>query len=191
MIGIERLLLPLLLWRQVILLFALLLGLEGLALLLAAVRYRRPRRERLVVVVPVAAFCALLVVARALLDTYTYWQAYTVWEIEHYPGSVLVTLLDQTTQDAAPSAQGATPLGIELAVLTAVLLAGGWALVIRWQAPPPPRAKHGEATVAAAPAGAPDESLEIAVGPITGPLGDEAGEEAEAGGEGAGEAVGG
>ena len=38
---IETLLLPLLIWRQIILLYAVLLGLEGLVLLLAASLYRR------------------------------------------------------------------------------------------------------------------------------------------------------
>ncbi|HEY7834383.1 MAG TPA: hypothetical protein VIG30_12480 [Ktedonobacterales bacterium] len=172
MTRVETVLLPLLIWRQIILLYALLLGLEGPALLLAAVRYRRPRVERLAAVVPVAAFCALLVVARALFDTYTYWHTYAAWEVVNYPSRYWATMLNQTAQDAAPSVSGVQSLGIVLAVLTAALLAGGWALVIRWQAQPPPSARR-HAPVETAPASQSDASLEIAVGPITGPLADE------------------
>lgn len=165
---IETLLLPLLIWRQIILLYALMLGLEGPALLLAAYRYKRPRIERLVVVVPVAAFCALLVVARALADTYAFWVGYTAWEEATYPPAFWPAMLNQTAQDTAQSAHAVTPLGVSLAVLTAALLVGGWALVIRWQAPPLPRPKRASAA-AAAPATATMEdadNLQITVEPI-------------------------
>lgn len=160
--GIESLLQPLLIWREIILFYAVILGLEGPALLLAAYRYRRPRRARLVVLAPVAVFCALLVVARALSDTYTYWIGYAAWEKAAYPPDFWPLMLAQTTRDVAPSVHGATQLGIGLAVLTAALLAGGWALVIRWQAPPPPRPKVAPATITAEDAG----NLEISVEPI-------------------------
>lgn len=165
---IESLLQPLLIWRQIILLYALLLGLEGPALLLAAFRYRRPRMERLVVLAPVAVFCALLIVARALSDTYAYWSTYAVWEVAHTPGNLLITMLSETARDASPSVHGATQLGIGLAVLTAALLVGGWTLVIRWQASSLPRSKRSPtaptapATVATEDAG----NLEITVEPI-------------------------
>lgn len=134
MSRIENVLFPLLLWRQVILTYAALLGLEGPALLLAAYVYRRPRVERLVALVPVAACCALLVVARGLFDTYAYWLTYTAWEINHYPPTYMAAMLGQTAQDAGASARGAAPLGIGLAALTAALLVGGWSLLLRWQA---------------------------------------------------------
>ena len=114
---------------------------------------------------PVAMFCALLIVARALGDTYAYWLGYTAWEEAHYPPDFWSAMIAQTAQDAAPSAHGATPLGIGLAVLTLALLIGGWALVIRWQAPPPRRPKIAPATPTAA--NAEDAgNLEITVEPI-------------------------
>lgn len=165
---IEALLLPLLIWRQIILLYALMLGLEGPALLLAASRYKRPRVERLLALAPVAVFCALLAVARALADTYAYWVGYTAWEEATYPPGSWPAMLAQTARDAAPSAHGVTPLGIGLAVLTAALLIGGWALVIRWQAPPPPRPKAAPAVPAAPTIPATDVAgtLEITIAPI-------------------------
>ena len=165
MTRIENLLLPLLLWCQTILLYAVFLGLEGPALLLAAYRYRRPRAERLVAIVPVAAFCALLVVARALLDTYTYWRAYTAWILLHYPPAYLPALLNQTAQGTGQSTNGVATLGIGLSVLTALLLVGGWALLLRWQSPPPIE-PHTETPTAATPTGEDPEALEITVEPL-------------------------
>ena len=165
MAHLETVLYPLLVWQQIILLYAVMLGLEGPALLLAAYRYRRPRGERLLAIVPVAACCALLLVARALRDTYAFWLQYGWWQVAHYtfpPGFPRVTLA-QTADDAARSAKGAAPLGIALAALTAALLMGGWALVVRWQAPPASQAPRAATPPSAGGTG----TLEITVEPIT------------------------
>ncbi len=161
-------------WHDLILIDALLLGIEAPVLLFAGTLLNRPRIERALALVPALAFGWGAWSAKLINDQQVHAASALQWGYAHYP-TVPVTV------DAAAAVEAATRTGLAFGAATTLLLIGGWALVLRWsrgkglpslkqKISRPPRSGR-----TARPAGAPitgaldetfDEGLEITVEPM-------------------------
>jgi hypothetical protein len=174
---LNSLLPPLLTWRDILLAYALLLAVEGPALLALSYRYGRRWYERLVALAPAAGFAWVLHLAREAQDLHDSWQFYFALKATYYSPAFppAVDVQDHANLQAAVS--GVTSLGWVACAVTAVLLTLGWALALRWKLyrepshTAAPTTAHAPAvsTNADVPAAAPgDEAgeLEITVEPL-------------------------
>jgi hypothetical protein len=153
-------------WHDLITFDALLLGMEGPVLLWISTFLDRPRAERALSLVPVLAFAWGAWSAKLINDEAVNATSALRWGHAHYPTFPV-------TVDAAAAVQSATRTGWTAGVIAALLLIGGWLLVLRWSRGEglphwriPPARSRGTATVP--PAHQPV--------PITGMLDDESNE---------------
>jgi hypothetical protein len=116
-------------WHGVLLAYAILMGLEGPALLLVAHYKRRPWYEHLLAAAPSLAFFWIVTVARGVQNTYDYWQSYLRFEANYVPPEFASSTYWQMSGVVAHGTQ----LGWTTCALTAALLSLGCALALRWQ----------------------------------------------------------
>lgn len=112
-------------WHNLIVVYALLMGIEAPALLFVATLMGRPRRELLPALAPAAVFVWALWSAKLIGDEYANAASALQWGIAHYP-----TFHVNVDADAAVDAAART--GWTVGIVTTLVLIGGWALVLRW-----------------------------------------------------------
>ncbi len=157
------LLAPIDLWRDTLLLCAVLLGVEAPALLWLAVRAGRSWRSWLFSLAPAAGFVYVLHAARALADLSAWWHAYLFFQAAHYGPSYLPAFNAANDRELQPVVAGVSTLGWECGAATALLLTFGWALLIRWT---PRSHPFHEPALAAASREEDTGALEITVEPL-------------------------
>ncbi len=116
-------------WHRILLAYAVLMGLEGPALLLVAHYKRRPWYEHLLAAAPSLAFFWIATVARGVQDTHDYWQSYLRFQFVHYPP----VFAQRSHEEMSGVVANVTRQGWATCALTAALLSLGWALLLRWQ----------------------------------------------------------
>lgn len=112
-------------WHDLITIDALLLGAEGPVLLWIGTFLDRPRRERVLALVPALAFGWGAWSAKLINDALVHAASLIAWSHANYPTFPV-------SVDTAPAVASATRTGWIFGVVTALLLIGGWALVLRW-----------------------------------------------------------
>jgi hypothetical protein len=123
-------------WVSVLIGLALELGCVAGVLLFASYLVGRRWSERLLVIVPVAAFVWMLPMARGVQAQHDYWTSYLAFQVAHYPPSAYPELARQTQQEYADVLQRVSRLGwIAVLVTEGCVLLGG-ALALRWSRHP-------------------------------------------------------
>jgi hypothetical protein len=148
-------------WQSVLLGLALELGVVAAGMLFVSAWAKRPWRERLLALVPVAAFVWVVLLARGVRAQAEYWAHYLAFQAAHYAPQAYPDLARQTQRDYGLVVEGANRLGWT-AVLAAegVALLGG-ALALRWwRARRHPRQGPLTLARAAGEAGEPDITVE-------------------------------
>jgi hypothetical protein len=179
--AIDSLLAPVLTWRDILLVYAALLGLEAPALLWLALWWGRPQWEWIAALASAVGFAWTLRTARELGDIAAWWHTYAVFAAAHYGPEYLPNFHAQNTSDIQAAVASAQTQGRTACAVTAALLIFGWVLVVHWQAQSGPAAEAAP-TVAAETTGepttvpvattldeAPDGELEITVEPLDAP----------------------
>ncbi len=161
-------------WHDLILIDALLLGIEAPVLLFAGTLLNRPRIERALALVPALAFGWGAWSAKLINDQQVHAASALRWGYAHYP-TVPVTV------DAAAAVEAATRIGWAFGAATTLLLIGGWAVALRWSRgkglpawkqsiprrhPPSQTTAPGGALVTGSLDETADEGLEITVEPM-------------------------
>jgi hypothetical protein len=179
--AIDALLAPLLTWRDILLVYAALLGLEAPTLLWLALWWHRPRWEWIAALAPAVGFAWTLRTARELGDVATSWHTYAVFAAAHYGPEYLPNFHAQNMSDIQAAVASAQTVGWSACAVTLALLIFGWMLVVRWQAragrfpeavPAVAADTTGEPStvpVATTPDEVPDGELEITVEPLDAP----------------------
>lgn len=158
-------------WHDLILIDALLLGIEAPVLLFVGTLLNRLRIERALALLPALAFGWGAWSAKLINDQLIHADSALQWGYAHFPALPV-------TVDAAAAVASATRTGWAVGAVTTLLLIGGWVLVLRWSrgkglpswrpvATRPPRAGRatgsGRAPVTSALDETADEGLEITV----------------------------
>lgn len=112
-------------WHDLITIYALLLGIEGPVLLWVGTFLDRPRRERLLALIPVVAFGWGAWSAKVINDEQINATSALIWGRAHHPSFPV-------TVDAAAAVESATRTGWAFGAVATLLLIGGWVLVLRW-----------------------------------------------------------
>lgn len=160
-------------WHDLILIYALLLGIEAPVLLWMGTQRDRPLIERALALLPALAFGWGAWSAKLVNDQVDHATSALRWQYAHYPTF-------PATVNAAAAVEAATRTGWAFGVAATLLLIGGWVLVLRWsrgkglpswhRAPLPRQTPdappHHSAPVTAALDDTADEGIEITVEPI-------------------------
>jgi hypothetical protein len=160
------------LWRDTLLIYAVLLGVEAVALLWLAVSSGRRWPQWLFALAPAAGNGFVLRVARDLTNLSAGWHAYLFFQVTHYAPAYLPAFTAENVRELQDVVPSVATRGWACTALTAALLTFGWALLLRWR----PRSKPalGAPMPSPAPASAPATAEAIAA--AQSPSDDEAGE---------------
>jgi hypothetical protein len=118
-------------WHTIVLGLALELAFENAGLVLVSVVTQRRWRERVLVVVPLAAFVWMLGTARGIQVQLTYWSNYFAFLADHYPPYYSL-LYAQTQQDYQLVVDSVNSLGWTAVLVTEVMVLFGGLLLLRW-----------------------------------------------------------
>jgi hypothetical protein len=124
---------PLVVWHRTVLVYAVLLALEGALLVLVTQLRRRPVFEQLLALAPVAAFLWVAFIARDMRATYLDWYTFVTWVTAHYPPAFVQHAYDGLDEAVA----GVQRTGWIVFVLTLSMGELGWALVLQCFVAPP------------------------------------------------------
>jgi hypothetical protein len=146
------LLAPLVVWHRTVLVYAVLLALEGALLVFVTQLRRRPVFEQLLALAPIAAFLWVAYIARDIQATYLNWYTFVSWVMDHYP-----PVFAQYAYDGLDAAvAGVQRTGWIVFVVTLSMGELGWALLLQsFVAPPAPPQANALPTE--------DDGLEITV----------------------------
>jgi hypothetical protein len=158
--------------QRLLIAYAIVLGAEAPVLVFVASMRRRPWYEQALALVPVTGFVLGFYWARQARDTLTAIQSYLA--VTQYPYAQWPTFVQNHSAEAQALVVSMQQHAMGLGGLTLVLLLGGWVLLMRWAAMPPPQyAAHaalGTVPLINSEPGADDEdeqgSLEITIEPI-------------------------
>lgn len=112
-------------WHDLILIDALLLGIESPVLLFVGTLLNRPRRERALALLPAPAFGWGAWSAKLINDQQVNAASALQWGRAHYPTFPV-------TVDATAAVASATRTGWAFGAATTLLLIAGWILALRW-----------------------------------------------------------
>ena len=165
------------LWRDTLLVYAALLGVEAPALLWLAITGGRRWPDWLLALVPAAGNAYVLRAARDLTDLSASWHSYLFFQVTHYDPAYLPAFTAENVGELQAVMPSMATQGWECAALTAALLTLGWALLLRWRShaklalSPPVSVPPADATAPTAAASSPPSDgeageLEITVEPL-------------------------
>ena len=154
-IGLDTILL----WHTLVLIEALLLGIEAPALTFVVQYKRRPWYEQALAASPAGGFCWMVLLGRGMRDTYDYWHSYLVFQLAHYPPPYA----QPTAEDISDAVAEVVRQGWEASTVALLLLALGGVLLLWWLRPHARAAAHATRFVADG-----DGTLEITIEPIAG-----------------------
>ena len=119
-------------WEGVLLGLALELGAVAAGLLFVSAWAKRPWRERLLALVPVAVFVWVVLLARGLRAQAEYWAHYLAFQAADYGPRAYPGLARQTQHDYGLVVESVNRLGWSAVVVTEGIALLGGALALRW-----------------------------------------------------------
>lgn len=157
-------------WRRLLLVYAIIMGVEAPLLLFVASLRRRPWREQALALLPACCFALGFYLVRSADVALDAWQSYVTFQHVQYPPDYWANFTQEQRLDLQALVDSAQQYATAMGALTLVLLMGGWLLLLRWlpnprhEAHPAPRqatsALESEEGLAA------DDSLVITIEPI-------------------------
>jgi hypothetical protein len=119
-------------WHTILTGLAVEVALENAALVALSFWTQRRWSDRVLVVVPLAAFVWLLAAARAIEAQLTWWSHYDAFLAEHYPLGMYPLLYPQIQQAYQSVVEGAARLGWTAVLMAEGMVLLGGLLVLRW-----------------------------------------------------------
>jgi hypothetical protein len=118
-------------WHTIVLGLAVELALENAGLVFVSVFTERRWRERVLVIVPLAAFVWMMGAARGIQLQHTYWSSYFAFLHANY-SDYYSLLFAQAQQDYQRVVDDVNSLGWSAVLVTEVMVLFGGMLVFRW-----------------------------------------------------------
>jgi hypothetical protein len=118
-------------WHTIVLGLALELAFENAGLVYVSVVTERRWRERMLVVVPLAAFVWMMGTARGMQIQLAYWTSYFAFLDAHYPHYYTI-LYAQVQQEYQHVVDSVNSLGWTAVLVTEVMVLFGGILLLRW-----------------------------------------------------------
>jgi hypothetical protein len=119
-------------WRAILLGLALEVAVENVGLVVVSFLTERSWWERILLVVPLAAFAWLLGTARGIQSLAIWWSSYFAFQYMHYPPATYMLLYAQIQQEYRLVLEHANHLGWTAVLVTEGMVLFGGMLVLRW-----------------------------------------------------------